>query len=187
VTATIDRTVRWASWSGTGLEHLRLTETGDGIRADSVVIGERGGEAYGLRYTIALDPGWIVRWVTVAPTGRRPLILEADGRGNWTDGVGTKLPALAGSIDVDFAATPFTNTIPIRRLGLKEGESRELKVAYIPVPGLAPEPVAQRYTCLESGRRYRYDGLFRDFSAELTVDTDGLVTDYQETFRRVSG
>ena len=35
------------------------------------------------------------------------------------------------------------------------------------------------------GGRYRYDGLFRDFTAELPVDEDGLVLDYAETFRRV--
>ena len=124
MTPTIDRTVRWTAWSGTGIEHLRLVEAEGVIRADAVVVGERGGTPYGIRYTIALDPGWVVRWVTVAPVGRRPLILEADGKGNWTDGVGNRLAALAGCIDVDLAATPFTNTIPIRRLGLGQGEAR---------------------------------------------------------------
>jgi hypothetical protein len=187
MTDKIDRTVRWTAWSGTGIEHLRLAEADGVIRADAVVVGERGGTPYGLRYTIALDPGWIVRWVTVAPVGRRPLILEADGRGNWTDGVGNRLAALSGCIDVDLAATPFTNTIPIRRLGLGQGEARDLKVVYVPMPGLAPAAVAQRYSCLAPGRSYCYDGLFRDFSAVLEVDEDGLVIDYPETFRRLSG
>jgi hypothetical protein len=32
---------------------------------------------------------------------------------------------------------------------------------------------------------YRYDGLFRDYSADLSVDADGLVVDYPEAFRRL--
>ncbi len=50
-------------------------------------------------------------------------------------------------------------------------------------------PAAQRYTCLKplgpDGGLYRYEGRFRGFSAELPVDSDGLVIDYPETFRRI--
>jgi len=69
------------------------------------------------------------------------------------------------------------------------GEQAEIRVAYLPVPELAWRAVAQRYTCLAprgaAGGRYRYEGVFRDFTAELPVDADGLVMDYPETFRRV--
>lgn len=88
-------------------------------------------------------------------------------------------------MDIDVSATPFTNTLPIRRLGLAPGEAREILVAYVAVPALVPEPVWQRYTCLEAGRRYRYEGLFRSYVGELSVDADGLALDYPGTFRRV--
>ena len=95
------------------------------------------------------------------------------------------MPDLAGCIDVDIAATPFTNTLPIRRLNLAEGQARDIRLAYVPLPHLEVEPVAQRYTCLEEGRRYLYEGLFRRFQGELHVDADGLVLDYPDTFKRV--
>ena len=96
-------------------------------------------------------------------------------------------------MDIDFAATPFTNTLPIRRLGLQPGESAEVAVVYIDAPSLEVTPVRQRYTCLASdadGGRYRFEALpyaaLPDgFMAELSVDADGLVRDYPPLFRRV--
>ena len=80
--------------------------------------------------------------------------------------------------------------LPIRRLALAEGASAEILAAYVPLPAevtgpFVPKPAPQRYTCLEQDRLYRYEGLFRGFSAELRVDAHGLVLDYPETFQRV--
>jgi uncharacterized protein len=85
-------------------------------------------------------------------------------------------------MDIDFAATPFTNTLPVRRLDLQPGESAEIAVAYIDAHSLGVMPIRQRYTCLESGAdggRYRFEALpyaaLPDgFSAELSVDAMGL-------------
>ena len=72
-----------------------------------------------------------------------------------------------GCIDVDISAAPFTNTLPIRRLGLMKGERREIRVAYLALPALTVEPADQAYTCIEPQRRYLYEKLFRQFQAEL--------------------
>ncbi len=57
-------TVRWRPLEGEGLEHLTLrtfdTSLGAAIRAESVLIGERGATAYGVRYRIDCDAGWRV-------------------------------------------------------------------------------------------------------------------------------
>jgi hypothetical protein len=89
-------------------------------------------------------------------------------------------------LDVDLAFTPFTNTLPIRRLGLKDGESADIVVAYLQVPELTPIPDAQRYTCLAAGKRYRFESLDTDFSREIDIDAHGLVTTYPGMFRRVA-
>jgi hypothetical protein len=34
-------------------------------------------------------------------------------------------------------------------------------------------------------REYRYEGIFRNFSADMTVDEDGLVIDYPTLFTRL--
>ena len=112
----------------------------------------------------------------------------ADGAGRWTTASGDALPVLDGCIDVDISATPFTNTLPIRRLALHPGEARDLDVEYVSVPDLAVMLDGQRYTCLERGTQgglYVYASLDSAFRADLAVDADGLVLDYPELFRRV--
>src|SRR5260370_40874850 len=113
--------------------------------------------------------------------------MQTDGQGHWSTISGDPLPSLEGCIDVDISATPFTNTLPIRRLALSPGQSVELLVAYVVIPELELKPDRQRYTCLSLGTHeglYRYDGLESGISAELRVDSDGLVIDYQGLFRR---
>ncbi len=95
------------------------------------------------------------------------------------------MKALDGCTEVDIMITPFTNTLPIRRLNLNLGESREISVAYIGLPGLKLSHMQQRYTCLshdENGGTYRYESLKSGFTAELRVDTDSLVVDYPNIF-----
>lgn len=110
----------------------------------------RGGRPYGLHYRVAC---------TCAPTARA----------TWQGGAGQPVEALRGCVDIDISATPFSNTLPIRRLGLAQGEASEFLAAYVAVPALVPEPVWQRYTCLEARRLYRYEGLFRSYVGELGV------------------
>lgn len=183
----LDRTVVWVPETGTGAEHLRLWSDGDDcIHADSVVVGNRGGVAYGLRYELDADPQWRVRRFTVEEIGTlRRVDLHADGAGNWLDRDGPR-PDLAGCIDVDLSATPFTNILPVRRLQLDAGQSAEIRVVYLRMPELAPIVDLQRYTCIEPGRRWRYAAARpgSDFTADLTVDADGLVIDYPSLFRR---
>ena len=184
--AALDRQVRWLSADGVGLDHLHLRGRGDGIVAEGLVIGARDRVPFGLRYRIACDDRWRVREARLELTGHdRGLHFLADGAGRWRDGDGQTLSTLDGCVDIDISATPFTNTLPIRRLSLAAGESRDIRVLYVRVPAMSGEAVEQRYACLETGRRYRYEGLFRGFVAEIEVDADGLVLDYPGLCRRL--
>jgi hypothetical protein len=53
--------------------------------------------------------------------------LLSDGQGNWTTSDGQAVSELRGCIDVDISVSAFTNTLPIRRLGLAPTGSAELK------------------------------------------------------------
>ncbi|AIF82148.1 hypothetical protein NTE_00064 [Candidatus Nitrososphaera evergladensis SR1] len=177
---------RWHTWAGDGWERLVLEEGPDGIIAESVL--ER--TAYSTTYRIACDRSWRTREVKVRLlTGGKHIDLASDGSGNWTDdsggASGAVLPYLSGSIDVDLSATPFTNTIPIRRLGLKLGESKDVSVAYVSLPDLAVTADLQRYTCIEPGRLYRYESVDGNFSRDIEVDEHGLVVTYPGLFKRV--
>jgi hypothetical protein len=188
----MSRSVMCVPWTDVGLEHLSLAWDEEGIRADGVVIGVEGGVPFRVRYEVRCEAGWRVREVKVASlvSGGAYVRLLADGEGHWTTPDGEPVPALDGCVDVDISVTPFTNTLPIRRLDLKPGESEEIKVVYVTILGMGVENLRQRYTCLErgpSGGLYRYkdEGLFRGFVADLPVDADGIVLDYPEIFRRV--
>jgi hypothetical protein len=175
---------RWREWDGDGLQHLVLRTERDEIVAEAALVAtEEGG--YAGRYRIVCDGAWRTRRLEVELVGAVPrLVIAGDGRGHWTDGSGAALPALEGAIDVDLSATPFTNTLPIRRLALAPGESAEICTAYVLFPGLALSADPQRYTRL-SPSRYRYESLDSDFTREIDVDAHGLVVLYPGLFRRI--
>lgn len=182
--------VMWSGWSSPLLEHLRLTRLGDSVVADGVIVGVKDEDGLRVRYRVMCDPAWRVREAEVGllDGDNRSLGLRSDGAGRWTTAAGAALPELAGCVDVDIAATPFTNTLPIRRLRLAQGQAAEVRVAYVAVPELRVTPVAQRYTCLRAtpdGGLYRYENLTSYYRADLPVDEDGLVLDYPEQRRRV--
>jgi hypothetical protein len=157
--------------------------------ANGLVIGLEAGRPFRVGYEIRCDERWLVREVrAAAPDSERPVLeLLADGEGHWKRRGGEPVPELDGCIDVDISATPFTNTLPIRRLGLEPGRSEEVAVAYVRVPEQLVAPERQRYGCLEARRNgglYRFEALPSGFTAELAVDGEGLVLDYPELFRR---
>jgi uncharacterized protein len=170
--SSVKREVMWTPWEGPGLEHLRLVTSGSGVVANGLVIGLEAGRPFRIGYEVRCDGLWRVREVrAAAPDSERPVLeLQADGQGHWKRRGGEPVPELHGCIDVDISATPFTNTLPIRRLGLKPGESEELMVTYIRVPELLIGPERQRYGCLEAradGGLYRFEALPSGFTAEL--------------------
>lgn len=181
---------RWRDWNDQGLEHCVCRQNDDGLVLEGVVAGTRHG-LYGGHYFVRTDSAFRTREVRLAYVDGPRLLVEADGEGTWHDLIGDRaLPELSGCIDVDIGITPATNSLPVKRLRMAEQTSCDITVAYVPLPDqisgvFVPERAAQRYTCLIPDRRYRYEGLFRSFTAELEFDQAGLVLDYPETFRRV--
>ncbi len=189
---TTSRHLYWLPEGEAGCEQLALTLEADAVRALGLVLRGGGDGHFRCRYELEAAPDWRFRKLTISATGGEPgpprrLELARDPDGGWQVD-GQAAAELEGCDEVDIQVTPFTNTLPIRRLGLGKDESAELRVAYVPVPGLALHPMSQRYTCLEplseAGGRYLYESLESGFRAELPVDADGLVTDYPELFRR---
>lgn len=179
-------TARWRPVFGSGLEHLDLRREGDDVIAEGVIVGGRDAPPYGVHYRIRCDARWRTQMLHVHTTAGLTLHLAADGNGRWSDGDGNEMARLDGCIDVDLAGSPFTNTVPIRRLALRpEDGPRELRVAYIPFTTFEPAVDEQRYRCLEADALYRYEAVDRSFAADLPVDRDGLVIDYPTLFVRV--
>jgi hypothetical protein len=176
---------RWQDWSGKGLEHLVLQEDPDEIVAEAAIVGSVDDDNFAARYRILCDGSWRVTELEVSQIGDDHWIeLSSDGAGNWFDASANPLPELKGAIDIDISITPFTNTLPIRRLQLERDQSAEILVVYIQIPGLTLATDRQRYTCLEPNRRYRFESLDSDFKRDIEVDEHGLVVTYPDLFRR---
>jgi len=180
---SLHRVVCWKDWNDNGFEHLTLKQDSSGYLVQSVITGEHGGNEFDLQYSLRLDSGWCTREVTAEITGGQSIHLFSDAKGKWTSPDGQEIESLAGCIDVDIAATPFTNTLPIRRLILQINQTKKVKVTYVQLPTLKLQAVDQRYTRL-GAQKFLYEGMQSGFSAELDVDRDGIVLDYPEVFKR---
>ncbi len=178
----------WTALEWPGFEHLALREESDGIVGDGALVALCEGEPVRLSYRVTCDRAWRTHRVELeVPLRGRVERLDSDGDGHWRGPAGEALDALDGCVDIDIALTPFTNTLPIRRLGLAAGESRELRVVYFNFPEFRPAAASQRYTCLERGDGrsiYRYQS--GDFSADIAVDAGGLVETYPDLWQRAS-
>jgi hypothetical protein len=184
---------REALWSATdddGFEHVLVTETADGFIADGVIVrrGERG--PYRATYRLEGDGSWRVRRLSLANPAfsSKPLELWSDGEGNWRGSDHEAIPVLEGCIDVDIQASPFTNTLAIRRLALDCGESADIDAVFLRPQDLTAQRASQRYTFLErrdDGATYRYESRTSGFQVDLPVDGDGLLLAYPGYFRRM--
>lgn len=183
----VGQEIAWTPWDEPGMEHLVVSASPNGsVVAESVLVGLTDGRPFSLHYRIEADADWRVRRLSIeASHGGARIDLLSDGHGNWRHPGGEPMTGFGGCIDVDIAATPCTNTLPIRRLKLQPGESREIAVVYISAPSLEISVEKQRYTCLERDRRYRYESVDGGFTADLPVDDEGMVLDYPGLFRRV--
>ncbi|MFC5501850.1 putative glycolipid-binding domain-containing protein [Lysinimonas soli] len=169
-------------WRGIEIDSLeRLhVEEGPTVRAQSVIDSARGR----FSYELVCDRDWTFRRLRLeAATGERALEVESDGKGEWTVD-GEWRSDLDECIDVDLSGTPFTNSLPIRRLDLAIGEEADLVMAYIDFEDLTVLPDAQRYTRLDEDL-YRYESLDSDFSRDITVDLAGFVVEYPGLFERL--
>jgi hypothetical protein len=176
--------VRWQAEGGRGLEHLVLEWRHDRIRVDSVVIGQRMGALYGLRYALECDAQWAVRHASLDLVGGAALQLYSDGAGHWRNGLGADLPQLDGCLDLDIAATPFTHTLPLQRVKPTDHAPHFIRVAHISVPDFELRAVEYAYTCVTPGVEYTCQGTFRDATVSLKVDEDGIVLDYPPLYKR---
>ncbi len=176
----------WSPLRWPGLEHLRLTIENE-VRADGLVVLARNSAVHRIHYQIECDIQWNIREFGIA-VDDAAIHLRSDGAGQWRDVSRGPMRDLDGCTDVDISATPFTNTLPIRRLKLEPGQAAELKVVYCDAPTLRLTPARQRYTFLRREADtsvFLYEGLDTDFRAEITVDEYSLVLDYPGLWKRI--
>jgi uncharacterized protein len=175
------RDIHWRRLDHPARETAVLEQTADGWVFRGVVAGadpER--HAYELQYTVECAPDWVTRAADVeghVSGAAVRITLARDSRtGAWTRD-GSLQPQLDGCLDVDLGFSPSTNTLPIRRLGLRPGGRAQVRAAWLRFPGFELVSSEQEYRC-EDERRYVYESAGGQFRAVLEVDDAGLVRRY---------
>jgi hypothetical protein len=170
-----------------GLGFARFDEGDRRILVDGAEVVADGDQRWALRFHVELDPGWRTRAADLVVTdsvqgGERRRELRADGAGAWSvDAV--PAPALDGCLDLDVGAVPFSNTFAIRRTAAPVGGQASLAAAFVDVPSLEVQRLAQTYRHLDEHRWEYADDTYGSFT--LTVDPHGIVTDYPGLARLV--
>jgi uncharacterized protein len=188
------RALLWTRTDTAGAEHVAfddrrgLTARGVQVAVDPV--------PYACRYELYTDEAWATarfeataegagwsrtvrleraagRWrVTTAEQGDLDGALRAAGR------VAAPMPGiedadrLADAYDVDLYASPLTNTLPLRRMGMVDFT---ITAAWVLLPSLAVVASEQSYTVLGDNRVRYASGSFR---ADLDLDEQQFVVRY---------
>lgn len=170
--------VAWETADREHTEALQLTWDNEAWTA----VGRVGRER--IEYVLRVAPTWHVRQFLLFRDLDDPdLWLAIDARHQWGEVNGSYRRELSGCADVELSCTPFTATVPIRRLGLGVGEAAELDVIDVDVDTLATSRMAVRYE-RTAEHAYRRTVVATGDVRHFTVDRFGLVVDEPGRFRR---
>jgi hypothetical protein len=184
--------VEWPS-----LESARLHYSGLRLRASGRIVAAAnattGVEAFNASFSAAVEraeeAGRLLFRTTTADEERQVSVSRTED-GVWLIDHGTgsqQRNAFEGAIDVDVAGAVTFNALPIRRLGLhREPGEQELPVLWVSLPDLSVRLVRQTYRTVSIADDHAVvnysDG---EFSADLTVDRDGMVIDFPGRAHRI--
>jgi hypothetical protein len=180
----------WAVDAITGFDTAWVDVEEERLTAEGQQVGLKP-RPYSVRYRLETAEAFVTARMTVESRwdgGTAALDLRRDAEHGWTVD-GEPRPELAEGLDLDLAACPLTNTMPILRHGLHRGPGeRKLLMAFIEVPSLRVVPSRQHYAHVRKltggGAVVRYRS--ESFQSDLTIDADGFVVDYPRLGRRLA-
>lgn len=179
----MERNITWEGLEYRSLENCTLTETDNGVAVTSIITCQVNNQATKILYKILTDTLWETYFVeinVILGGNEKTLLLEKKGD-HWL--VNNKIDhRFDGCVDIDISLTPFTNTLPIRRLVFIGQLSNRIEVIYIDIIADLIIPVRQYYTKI-SNSVYLYENEKSTFKAELKTDPYGLVIEYPKLFR----
>lgn len=172
--------VAWTMWDGSPASDVSMRWENEGWTAE---INLQADNAVAV---LRMSAQWMVQQMLLFRDLPEPdLWLATDGHGRWGEMNGAHRTELDGCIDIDFANTPFTNSIITHRLPLHVGHTADLHVITIDVETLGVVSVPHRYT--------RHDEFVWEYTSVATgeqhaarVDEFGMVIDEHNAFRRVT-
>jgi hypothetical protein len=173
--------------SGFEVAYFRKAEDGWAVEGTTAALEEA--RTWVVTYSIRLDAGWVTRNARIMArtvSGSRETFLQSDGTGRWLVN-GVLAPHLDGCLDVDLESSAMTNTLPVHRLSLPEGELADAPAAYVRALDLGVDRLEQTYRRIAdqaARQRYDYTAPAFGFTSRLVYDESGLVLDYPGIARR---
>jgi hypothetical protein len=176
-----------AAWSHrdarSGFEVVYFQRLGSGHQIDGCTAAVEDGQTWFVEYGITLDADWITRAARVtsrSASGRRSVLVEADGAGHWLVN-GEAAPHLDGCLDVDLESSAMTNALPVHRMALAVGGRAAAPAVYVRAGDASIERLEQEYlrtTDEGTHQRYDYSAPAFEFACRLVYDESGLVLSY---------
>ncbi|KIN65281.1 putative DNA-binding response regulator [Sulfitobacter noctilucae] len=160
-------------------QHSVIWEWHDGSYDRAQIIRETqgwrvAGRHGDIRYLIKLDAGFLCQSLEVT-SDAAGITLNRTSAGWFETNTGL-LPGSANVFDLDLSWTAVTNTFPIKRLDGNATEAGTFDVVMVTAPDLEMKVMQQSYTKWQNGWVYGEEE--SGYTADLTVDKFGLVTDY---------
>lgn len=180
--------ILWRRLDQPGHDAARLVHHAPFWQLGGTAVFAEAGRICRLEYQVVCDAGWrtlharVLGWLGVEPV---KVEIYTDTARRWTIN-GQEAPAVAGCVDVDFAFSPATNVIPVRRLALNPGERAEVRSAWLTFPALTLEPLVQTYA-RTSESTYHYEVVGGDFVTDLEFGPAGLVLRYPPLWEAEAG
>lgn len=182
-----DRAVMWRRvLDDKSFELVTVAHMGESYRLRGTALISEESAPSRVDYVIDCSAGWETRSVEIHQVlGEKVIALSftAD-RGKWSRN-GAPAPELEGCTDIDLGISPSTNMLPVNRLRIPVGESREIRAAWVLFPQCTVEPAQQSYERL-TPTRYRYSSVASGFTAVIDVDDVGVPIDYSGIWQRVA-
>jgi uncharacterized protein len=179
--------ILWTGREYYSLENCLIKTGENGADITSTIVGSYEEKLYKVEYHIKTNVYWqtvLLEITSQINSHTQTIKLEGDGKGTWIFN-GKEAAQFKDCIDVDIALTPFTNTLPICRLNLQQGQPHQIQVIYCDLLHQVIKPVSQKYTRL-SQDEYHYENIPNDFEATIQVDERGFVVDYPGLFVRTA-
>lgn len=180
----------WRAVRAPRMESVRVQLIGNRIKASGRIVGGQSPEhpAFSASYDLETDELGVTRRLSIrraVAEAERQMSIARDEEGTWmVDGGpgGYQRSTFGGALDVDVVLSPFFNTLPIRRLDLqRQTEEAQVPVVYVDLLALRVEAATLTYSSASDG----ISVLSPVSSSSVSVDSDGLVIDYQGLAERI--
>jgi hypothetical protein len=176
-----DQSILWRRIDTKGHEAARVYGDTDGWYLDGAAIFLHEGSPCRLEYLIECDPEW--RTTSVAVDGwvgddviEFEILVSEESVWYLNE---QEIEEVEGCVDIDLNFSPITNLLPLRRLGLENGETKSVSAAWLRFPSFKLERLDQTYSRLDE-TTIKYESRDGAFVRSLKVNSDGLVLEYPD-------